>query len=66
MVAATATGITNTLAGVLEAIGTVLQSMFGWISHVFSTVTDNPILFIMIVGTFGLIAIGIVRRLLKL
>ena len=55
-----------TLAQVLTNIGTVLQSMFGWISNVFSAVVDNPILFILVVGTFGLICIGIVRRLLKL
>lgn len=50
----------------LTNIGTVLTSMFSWISNVFSAVTSNPILFIMVVGTFGLICIGIVRRLLKL
>ena len=54
------------LASVLSDIGTILTSMFSWISNVFSAVTSNPILFIMVVGTFGLICIGIVRRLLKL
>lgn len=56
----------ESLADVLSNIGTVLQSMFSWISNVFTAVTSNPILFIMVVGTFGLICIGIVRRLLKL
>ena len=55
-----------TLAQVLENIGSVLTAMFGWISNVFTAITANPILFIMVVGTFGLICIGIVRRLLKL
>lgn len=59
-------GITNDLSGVLTAIGDVLTQMFSWISKVFDSVVNNPILFIMVVGTFGLIAIGIVRRLLKL
>ena len=54
------------LASVLSDIGTVLSSMFTWIGSVFTAVTSNPILFIMVVGTFGLICIGIVRRLLKL
>ena len=54
------------LGDVLSNIGTVLTSMFGWICNVCSAVTSNPILFIMVVGTFGLICIGIVRRLLKL
>lgn len=55
-----------TLASILSDIGTVLTSMFGWISNVFTAITGNPILFIMVVGTFGLVCIGIVRRLLKL
>lgn len=54
------------LADVLTNIGTVLSSMFTWISNVFTAITANPILFIMVVGTFGLVCIGIVRRLLKL
>lgn len=54
------------LSTLLTNIGTVLQSMFSWIGNVFSAVTNNPILFIMVVGTFGLVCIGIVRRLLKL
>ena len=54
------------LGSILTDIGTVLSSMFGWISHVFTAITSNPILFIMVVGAFGLICIGIVRRLLKL
>lgn len=58
--------VTNTLAGVLEAIGTVLTSMFGWIGQVFTAVTTNPILFILVMGTFGLVAISIVRRLTRL
>lgn len=56
----------ESLADLLTNIGTVLTSMFGWIANVFTAVTSNPILFIMVVGTFGLICIGIVRRLLKL
>lgn len=55
-----------TLSGILQNIGTVLESMFGWISNVFTSISNNPILFIMVVGTFGLVCIGIVRRLLKL
>ena len=54
------------LASVLSDVGDVLQAMFSWIGNVFTAVTSNPILFIMVVGTFGLICIGIVRRLLKL
>ena len=54
------------LSGILTDIGTVLTSMFSWIGGVFTAITSNPILFIMVVGTFGLICIGIVRRLLKL
>ena len=54
------------LSDLLTQIGTVLSSMFSWISYVFTAITSNPILFIMVIGAFGLICIGIVRRLLKL
>ena len=54
------------LSAILTDIGSVLTAMFSWISYVFTAVTSNPILFIMVVGTFGLVCIGIVRRLLKL
>lgn len=56
----------ESLADILTNIGTVLTSMFSWISSVFTAITSNPVLFILVVGTFGLICIGIVRRLLKL
>lgn len=55
-----------TLQTILTDIGTILESMFGWVSNVFTAIVGNPILFLMVVGTFGLICIGIVRRLLKL
>lgn len=55
-----------TLSSILTDIGSVLTAMFGWISNVFTAITGNPVLFIMVVGTFGLVCIGIVRRLLKL
>lgn len=54
------------LGTILGYIGTCLTQFFSWLTHVFSAVTENPVLFIMVVGTFGLICIGIVRRLLKL
>ena len=57
---------TVTISSVLQDIGTVLSSMFSWLTNVFTAITSNPILFIMVVGTFGLVCIGIVRRLLKL
>ena len=55
-----------TLSSILTDIGSVLTAMFSWISNVFTAITGNPILFIMVVGTFGLVCIGIVRRLLTL
>lgn len=54
------------LSSILTDIGSILTAMFGWVSNVFSAITSSPILFIFVVGTFGLVCIGIVRRLLKL
>lgn len=56
----------ESLSSLLTQIGQILTAMFGWITNVFTAITSNPILFILVVGTFGLICIGIVRRLLKL
>lgn len=57
---------TFTLASLLESIGTIFASMFSWVGTVMSTIAGSPILLLFVVGSFALIAIGIVRRLLAL
>lgn len=55
-----------TLTSVLSDIETILTKMFSWIGQVFTSVTDNPILFLLVMGSFGLICIGIVKRLINI
>lgn len=55
-----------TLATVLESMTTIFTSMMSWVGTVMSTIAANPILLIFVVGTFALVAIGIVGRLLRL
>lgn len=46
--------------------GDIFGSMMDWVGDVFDVIVSNPILLLFIVGTFALVAIGIVRRLLSL
>lgn len=55
-----------TLASLLADVTTILTSMVSWTGSVISMVTSNPLLEIFVLGTFGLIAIGIVKRLIRL
>lgn len=57
---------TMTMTTLLETITSIFTSMMSWVSTVFTTIAGNPILLLFVVGTFSLVAIGIVRRLLKL
>lgn len=57
---------TVTLANVLADMGTILTSMMSWVGTVMTTIVGNPILLIFVVGTFALVSIGIINRLLRL
>lgn len=57
---------TVTLANVLADMGTILTSMMSWVGTVMTTIVANPILLIFVVGTFALVSIGIINRLLRL
>lgn len=46
--------------------GDIFGSMMEWVGDVFDVIVSNPILLLFIVGTFALVAIGVVRRLLSL
>lgn len=56
---------TVTLASLLESITTVFTSMMSWTSTVFDTIMGEPILLLYAVGSFALISIGIVKRLMR-
>lgn len=55
-----------TMAGVLADIGSCVTAMLSWAGDVLDVVTGNPLLLLMAVGSFGLIAVGIVKRLIRL
>lgn len=57
---------TMTLASLLSDVTTIFTSMMSWVSDVFTVIAANPILLLFVVGSFALIAIGIVQRLLRL
>lgn len=55
-----------TLASLLTDMTSIFAAMMGWVATVMSTIAGNPILLVFVVGSFSLIAVGIVRRLLAL
>lgn len=55
-----------TLASLLADMSTIFTSMMTWVGTVLTTIAGNPILLVFCVGTFALVAVGIVRRLLAL
>ena len=57
---------TMTLAQVLESITTILTSVISWTGSVITMVTSNPLILVFVLLGVGLIAIGVVRRLIRL
>lgn len=57
---------TMTLAQVLEAITTILTSVISWTGSVITMVTSNPLILVFVLLGVGLIAVGVVRRLIRL
>lgn len=57
---------TVTLSTVLADMGTIFTKIFEWVPTVFTAVTSNPLLFLLVAGSFSLIAVGVVQRLLSL
>lgn len=55
-----------TLATLLESMTTIFTSIMSWVGTVLTTIASNPILLVFVVGSFALVAIGVVRRLLAL
>lgn len=55
-----------TMATLLESMTTIFTSMMSWVGTVLNTIAGNPILLVFAVGSFALVAIGIVRRLMEI
>lgn len=55
-----------TLASLLADMTTIFTSMMSWVGTVMTTIVGNPILLVFAVGSFALIAVGIVRRLMEI
>lgn len=55
-----------TLATLLTNIGSIFTAMMGWVGDVLDVIAEQPILLLFVVGTFALVAVGVVRRLLRL
>lgn len=55
-----------TLPTLLESMTTIFTSLMSWTGTVLSTIAGNPILLVFTVGSFSLIAIGIVKRLMSI
>ena len=53
----------NTMATLLESVGTVLTSAVGWISTVASTVVEEPTLLIKFALGLGMTGIGLFKSL---
>lgn len=54
------------LADVLSNITTILSSVVSWTNSVINMVTSNPLILTFVLLGVGLIAIGVVRRLIRL
>lgn len=55
-----------TLAQILEAITSIFTSIVSWVGSVITMITSNPLILLFVVMGVALIAIGVVRRLLRL
>lgn len=55
-----------TLAQILEAITTIFTSIVSWVGSVINMITSNPLILLFVVMGVALIAVGVVKRLLRL
>lgn len=54
------------MADLLSTITSILASVISWVTSVITMITSNPLILLFVVIGVGLIAIGVVRRLLRL
>lgn len=55
-----------TMADVLSNITTIMASIVNWVQSVVTFITSNPLILLFVVMGVGLIAVGVVRRLIRL
>lgn len=54
------------MENLLSTITTVLTSIISWVTSVMSMIMNNPLILLFVVIGVGLIAVGVVRRLIRL
>lgn len=60
------TGKENSMADLLSTITTILASIVSWTTSVVTMITSNPLILLFVILGVALIAIGVVKRLLRL
>lgn len=55
-----------TMAELLSTITTILTSIISWTQSVITMITSNPLILLFVIMGVALIAIGVVKRLLRL
>lgn len=55
-----------TLAQILSAITDIFTSITSWVGSVITMITSNPLILLFVVMGVALIAVGVVKRLLRL
>lgn len=54
------------MAAILTAITDILAAIVSWVGSIITVITSNPLILLFVVIGIGLIAIGVVKRLLRL
>lgn len=54
------------MATLLQQITDILDSVVDWVGSIITMITSTPLLLLFVVLPVGLIAIGVVRRLIRL
>lgn len=55
-----------TMTQILSAVTEILSSIVSWVGSVINMITSNPLILLFVIMGVALIAIGVVKRLLKL
>lgn len=55
-----------TMATLLTTITSILTSIVSWVTSVVSMITSNPLILLFVIIGVALIAIGVVKRLIRL
>lgn len=54
------------MADILSTITTILASIVAWTTSVVNMITSNPLILLFVIIGVALIAIGVVKRLIRL